>query len=221
MSILHLNTIEDKRPLHERRWAEAKKKAAEASIKKTAESLGISLESEIHEENESDSVPEISTEADSQGLANVKGKNTKFKALVFYNATDALSNCMKQFKDQAQKNIDVIRTAREARGQRLATKADMKDVVGEFHEGTRNVTIGPVPVSTVKLHAYIREWCGAICYFEISESDYGAGSMKRRGYNVEKVSVVYFQKNGVGMSKEIILKQPFWTVPKHPSKNKK
>ena len=225
MSNLHFNNDnKDKRPLHERRWAEAKRKAADISFAKAAEKLNISLNHEIRKEGETDSVPDISVEAASNNFGpngNTKGKNTKFKPLVYYNAPDALSNCMKQFKDQASKNIEIIKEAREAKGQRLAVSTDMKDVVGEFHEGVGSINIGEVPVSNVKMHAYIRQWLGYICYFEIVESDYGFGSMKRRGYCVEKVSVVYFQKNGVGMGKEVILKMPFFSIPKHPAKNDK
>lgn len=225
MSILNLNKTEDKRPLHERRWDEAKKKASNESFKKAAESAGIILGDQLYDNRDGeDSVPDISYESTGpkndmfggKDNAATKGKNTKFRPLVYYNSQEALTKCMSEFKDQAKKNIDLIREAREAKGQRLATKLDLKDVLGEFHEGKRSIFLG---ISSVAYHVFIREWCGAICYFEMSEKNYGIGSMKRRGYNIEKVSVVYYQKNGVGLAKEIILKQPGYAINHHPAKD--
>lgn len=214
MSVLNTNTEDKpKLSLHEQRWAEAKRKAAEAKFNQARESFG-------YEDDSEDSVPDMSRESASQNVhdTQTKGKTTKFRPLVYYNSNEALNKCMSEFKDQAKENIDLIREAREAKGQRLATKLDMKDVMGEFHEGKRSIFLG---ISSVAYHVFIREWCGAICYFEMSEKNYGTGSMKRRGYNIEKVSVVYYQKNGVGLAKEIILKQPGYSINHHPDKDKK
>lgn len=192
-------------PLHVQRWEEAKRKAINDAFVRANEAAKITTDS---------------TKNNLFGIgANTKGKDVKFKPLVYYNANDAIANCMKEFKQQAAKNIDIIKTSRETKGQRLAVKADLKDVLGEFHEGKRNVMLSQA--SSVTFYTYIKEFCGYLCYFEVTESYYGAGSMKRRGYLVEKVSVIYYQKNGVGLSKEVILKVPFWTNPKHPAKNKK
>lgn len=212
MSILNLNTPgEDKRSLHERRWEEAKKRDTRKSFQKAAEASGILL-NDIDSSNE-DSVPDLSAESVSvdkkDNFHDTKGKTTKFRPLVYYTSEEALRACMKEFKDQANTNIDLIREAREAKGQRLATKADLKNVLGEYHEGKRTMFLG---LSSVTYYVFVREWCGAICYFEMSEKNYGVASMKRRGYNIEKVSVFYYQKNGVGIAKEIILKQPAYSI---------
>lgn len=197
--------ITNKKPLHEIRYEESKRRAIENKLKLASQSIEAKLS--IKETNEM------------FGTNNeTKGKEIKFKPNVFYNPQDALSDCMKKFKEQASKNIDKIREAREAKGQKLTTKADLKDVLGEYHEGRRPVKIGPL--STIVFHVYIKEWCGTICVFELSESNFGAKEMRRRGYVVEKVSVVYYQKNGIGMSKELILKQPFTNFTKHPAKTK-
>lgn len=197
--------IENKKSLHEIRYEEAKRRAFDNKFKIASQEAKSSIS--------------INGKNDFFGTNNdTKGKTIKFKPNVFYNAQDALSDCMKKFKDQASENIRLIKESREAKGQKLTTKADLKDVLGEYHEGRRPVKIGPV--TTVVFHVYIKEWCGAICVFELSEANYGAREMKRRGYVVEKVSVVYYQKNGVGMSKELILKQPFASIPKHPEKTK-
>ena len=217
-NILNLNVEKDNRPLHERRWAEAKKKAELAKFKAAESSSADETEEYSYDDliraTEGVSIPSSQNFGDSTA-----GKNMKFRPLVYYTVSDALNNCLKDFKDQAKANIDLVKTAREAKGQRLATKADLSDVLGEFREGRRNIKIGPI--ESVAFHILIREWCGVLCYFELSEANYGVKEMKRRGYVVEKVSVIYYQKNGVGLGKELILKQPFNTIPKHPAKNKK
>lgn len=190
-------------PLHVRRLEEAKRKAIDDAFVRANEAAKITTDSKNN----------------LFGIGESKGKDVKFKPLVYYNANDALSNCMKLFKQQASKNIDIIKANREAKGQRLAVKADLKDVLGEFHEGKRNVNVGLS--STVTFYTFIKEFCGYLCFFEVTESYYGAGQMKRRGYLVEKVSVIYYQKNGIGLNKEVILKVPFFTAPKHPAKNNK
>jgi len=227
MSILNLNTPEvDKRPLHERRWAEAKRKAADDSFRRAAESAGIILGDQLYGSDGEDSVPDISSESSlpkddlfgNNDNSATKGKDTKFRPLVYYTEQEALKKVMDEFKDQAKKNIDLIREAREAKGQRIATKLDLKDVMGEFHEGKRSIFLG---ISSVAYKVFIREWCGAICIFDMLERYYGTGQMKRRGYIIEKVSVVYYQKNGVGLAKEIILKHPANYCAHHPDKDKK
>lgn len=189
-------------PLHIQRWEEAKRKAITDAFTRANEAAKITTDA---------------AKKDLFGIgSNVKGKDIKFKPLVYYNANDAISNCMNEFRQQAAKNIDIIKANRESKGQKLAVKSDIKDVLGEFHEGKKNVMLSPG--STVTFYTYIKEFCGYLCYFEVTESYYGIGQMKRRGYLVEKVSVIYYQKNGVGLSKEVILKVPFWTNPKHPAK---
>lgn len=197
--------ISNKKPLHEIRYEEAMRRSFKNKFKIASAEAKSSIPAKDKDEL--------------FGTNNeTKGKTIKFKPDVKYNPQDALSECMKKFKDQASKNIELIKNSREAKGQKLTTKSDLKDVLGEYHEGRRPVKVGPI--STVVFHVYIREWCGTICVFELSEANYGAREMKRRGYVVEKVSVVYYQKNGVGMGKELVLKQPFATVPKHPEKYK-
>ena len=196
----------NKKPLHEIRLEEAKRRTMENKFKIASAEAKSSMPI-----NEKDEFFGTNNET--------KGKNIKFKPNVFYNPQDALADCMKKYKDQASENINKIKEAREAKGQRLTTVADLKDVLGEYHECKRPIKIGPV--STVTFHIYIRAWCGTICVFELSEANYGAREMRRRGYVIEKVSVVYYQKNGVGMSKELILKQPFISIPKHPAKTTK
>ena len=190
-----------KESLHDKRWREMKKESSDRSFKMAREAAVASLPKKDNLHGDS------------------KGKDLKFKPLVYYTAQDALQHCMKDFEDQASKNIDIIKATRETKGQKLTTKSDLKMVVGNFHEGKRMIKTGIfVPVY---MYVFIREWCGSICIFEIAESDYGTGKMKRRGYTVEKVSVVYYQSNGVGMGKEQILKQPITNFNHHPDKNKK
>ena len=168
-----------KESLHDKRWREMKKESSDRSFKMAREAAVASLPKKDNLHGDS------------------KGKGLKFKPLVYYTAQDALQHCMKDFEDQASKNIDIIKATRETKGQKLTTKSDLKMVVGNFHEGKRMIKTGIfVPVY---MYVFIREWCGSICIFEIAESDYGTGKMKRRGYTVEKVSVVYYQSNGVGM----------------------
>ena len=220
-NVIKLNSDKDTRSLHERRWDNAKKKASDILYKRAAEAAGVeqTQQADKYDYDEILKATESVTIPSDDARNETKGKNTKFRPLVYYTVNDALNNCMKQYKDQAKQNIELIKANKESKGQRLAVKADLKDVLGQFSEGRRAVKIGPV--SSVAFHIFVREWCGYICYFEISEANYGVKEMKRRGYNVEKVSVIYYQKNGVGLNKELILKQPFMTVQKHPSKNPK
>ena len=188
-----------KESLHDKRWREMKKESSDRSFRMAREAAIASLPKKDNLHGDS------------------KGKDLKFKPLVYYTAQDALQHCMKDFEDQASKNIDIIKATRETKGQKLTTKSDLKMVIGNFHEGKRMIKTGIfVPVY---MYVFIKEWCGSICIFEIAESDYGTGKMKRRGYTVEKVSVVYYQSNGVGMGKEQILKQPITNFNHHPDKD--
>lgn len=197
-----MNKESDELSLHDRRWNKMKKDSSNKSFEKAAEAASMATggkKDNLH--------------------GDAKGKDLKFKPLVYYNAQDALQHCMKDFEDQASKNIKLIKATRETKGQKLTTKTDLKNVIGNFHEGKRMIKTGMF--FPVYIYVFIKEWCGSICIFEIYESDYGTGKMKRRGYTVEKVSVVYYQANGVGMGKEQILRQPITNFNHHPDKDKK
>ncbi len=188
MHISGMKSEESSKSLHEKRWEDMiqkNNKIRHDEIVKSVEGFG--------------------------NKPSIDKKDTYFKSLVYYNPQDCLSHCMKDHKEKAKANIEKLKAAKEANGQKLTTKSDLKNVVGEFHEGSKKFPVDLT--SSVVLRTFIREWCGTICIFDMCESNYGRGKMKRRGYEIIKVWAVYYRKNGVGLSKEIILQERFTYKP--------
>ena len=177
-------------PLHEIRYNAMKAK---------------SLEAQLYSTNRMNS-----TVPQTQGAhGDAKGKDLLIKPLVYYNIQDCLHNVMTQsdFKDKAIRNIGIIKANRESKGQRLAVKADLKDVQGEFGDRSEEIQAGP---EKLKFYRFVKEWCGYICIFEIKRQPIGFGATKRQGYTFDKAYVCYYGKNGVQLGKELILRINFW-----------
>lgn len=177
-------------PLHEIRYNAMKSKSLEAQLHPT-----YSMKS---------TVPQT------QGAhGDAKGKDLLIKPLVYYNLQDCLHNVMTQtdFKDKANRNIGIIKANREPKGQRLAVKADLKDVQGEYGDRSEEIQAG---AEKLKFYRIVKEWCGYICIFEIKRQPVGFGATKRQGYTFDKAYVCYYGKNGVQIGKELILRINFW-----------
>ena len=189
MNISDQYRVEEHKTLHEKRWEESKRKA-------TDKILGFSEES---------IKPKESNNLDS------KGKDLTIKPLIYYNITDCLNNVLQNndFKEKAMKNIAIIKSARNQKGQRLAEHKDIKDIEGEFGKTTTSTTIG-AGTYAVKYHNIVKEWLGTVCYFIIKEQNVGFGQTKRKGYAIDKVYVFYYGKNGIHIGRELILKIAFW-----------
>lgn len=163
-----------------------------------------SLEAQLYPTNHMNStVPTKNLHGDS------KGKDLLIKPLVYYNVQDCLHNVMTEtdFVDKAKKNIGIVKANRESKGQRLAVRADLKDVQGEFGDRTEEVQAGP---EKLKFYRIVKEWCGYICIFEIKRQPIGFGATKRQGYTFDKAYVCYYGKNGIQIGKELILRINFW-----------
>lgn len=139
-----------------------------------------------------------------------KGKDVYIKPLVYYNMQDCLHNVLTEpdFVEKAKKNIGIIKAARESKGQKLATVADSKDILSEFQDEKTTTPTGLG--EKVTFHKFVKEWLGYLCQFEIKEQPVGFGQTKRNGFTISKVSVIYYGKNGIKLSKEIILRISFW-----------
>ena len=181
--------------LHEQRYEEAKRRSYEEYNKKA--------EAQMAEE---------AMKQKSFLSGDASGKDLKIKPYVYYNPQDCIVHAIKDFGDQAFENISKIKATREANGQRLAIKKDYKNVIGEFPEEhkSNNGGLG----DTVDTYTFVREFNGYLCQFEIVKAPIGFGKMKRSGYMVNKVSIFYFFKNGVGIGSELILKCAFFMIRK-------
>ena len=172
--------------LHETRYADMKNRALNEAVSKSIKS------------------------SESLFSDDAKGKDIYIKPLVYYNMEDCLNNVLKEtdYVDKARKNIGIVKASRESKGQRLATKADSKDVLSEFQDEKSTTPTGLG--EKVTFHRFVREWLGYLCQFEIKEQPVGFGQTKRNGFTISKVSVIYYGKNGIKLGKEIILRISFW-----------
>ena len=186
MNISDQYKTKETKSLHEQRWEESKRKHLDKVI-------GFSEESTNTKNMDS------------------SGKDLTIKPLIYYNLTDCLNNVMQQsdFKEKATKNIAIIKSSRNQKGQRLAEHKDIKDIEGEFGKTSTSSTIG-AGLYAVKYHNFVKEWLGTVCHFVIKEQNVGFGQTKRKGYTIDKVYVFYYGKNGIHIGRELVLKIAFW-----------
>lgn len=140
------------------------------------------------------------------------GKSIYFKPLIYYNLNDSIANCKKLNKAQASENIKKVREARSKRGQIVSTSADLNKIKGQIKNADKPA-VG-FNRDGVHFHTVVDEWCGAVCVFKVAECWYGHGKMKRRGYEMISVSVVFWLKKGGSVGTETILKRRFFYMPK-------
>lgn len=189
---------EAEKPLHEQRWEEAKNRSLEAVVaSKTKSTIPAAKKTD-----------------------ELRGKDLLVNPLVYYNVQDCLSNILHnpEWTDKAKKNIGIIKANREPKGQRLAIKADAKDVLGQYPEDKKMISLGIY--ENIKIHHFIREWCGHLVQIEIKEQDYAFGDKRRRGYMFSKASVIYYKANGIGLGMEQCLRINFWMFKNKPAEDR-
>ena len=187
-----------KESLSEKRWAEAKRRTSES----------IFFNSAVQAYSRARSTTPVGEKR--SFIFDNKGKDVKFRPDVFRNPVDAINDCMKNFDEQARKNINIIKAAREANGCTITCPNDLNDVKAQFKEHSSTTSGGFYKYSR---HAYVREWLGTICIFEVFEEKTGKIGNRFNGFIVDKVLVVYYNKEHK-FSKEVVLKCDFWMIKK-------
>lgn len=160
---------------------------------------------EIDEEN-----PDLSTEK-------YNGINAKIECLSYYNPDEAVKQCMIKYDSQGSEAIKSVKVKREGQGQFLCSEKDMADIKAQFPEGRRNIGHGPFKAYMIRK---IKKWSGAICLFDVFESEMGSMGSKRKVYTVDNVKILYYKKNSDGLGSEIILKNKFMRFRHKAGKSK-
>lgn len=192
-------------PLHEQRYNEMRQKQAErlrAAIEANMLNNAMSLESD---------------NPASQDFNSKIGKSIFFKPLVYYSLPDCIVNCKKMFKTQATSNIEKVREARSKRGQILTKADELNKVKGQVRDSHK--AVNPLRKEGVTFHHVVDKWCDTVCIFNVAESWFGHGKMKRRGYEMISVDVFFWLKKGGSVGSEKILKRRFFYMAKKASQD--
>ena len=146
------------------------------------------------------------------------GINAKIECDSYYTPDEAVKQCMIKYESQAYEAIKSVKVKRETSGQMLLTDKDLNDVKAQFPETKRNIAgNGPIKAMMVRR---IKKWCGAICLFDVFESDIGFMGSRRKVYTVDNVKILFYKKNSDAISSEIILKNKFMRFRNRAGKSK-
>ncbi len=149
---------------------------------------------------------EIDIDDPESSIERYNGINAKIEGLSYYNPDEAVKQCMTKYESQGSEAIKSVKVKREDQGQFMCSEKDLADIKAQFPEGRRDIGHGPFHAIMIRK---IRKWNGAICLFDVFESEMGIAGSKRKLYTVDNVKVLFYRKNSDGIASEIILKNKF------------
>lgn len=129
--------------------------------------------------------------------------------LEYYSIEAAVTGTLSKFSDKILNNINKVKSWRESHGQRIATDKDINEVKGEWPEENLSKLPQPSPRPLV-IKRVVRTFKGYSLVMEIVVADtafFPSDKRYRRGYSIQKMELPFYLSNGVGLRKQIILRE--------------